>query len=398
MVVHASYPLDVRVARQVHVALGEGYEVEIFAIRRNAEHEGEWHKGVRVFRLPVRHRRGAGAFGVLVEYAGFTILVSLCTAIRQIRRRYDVIQVHNPPDFLMLAAVVPRLFGARVIFDVHDLSPDMFAIRFGERRGAKVIERALYSIEAWASRFADAVITVHEPYRRELLSRGVSSSKAIVVMNSLDERLLPTQRPGMPPDQRFRVVYHGTITPSYGLHLLIEAASHLATNLPNLAVEIYGEGDSLSEISMLSHQLGLAERIFVSGHYLPHVDVLERVQLAHVGVIPNLPNRLNRFALSSKLFEYVALQIPVVCADLPTMREHFTDQELLFFRAGDSRSLASAILSVARDPAAAHQRARAALRRYEREYSWSVNAKRYATVLNACTNMRRTTQPSHMAD
>jgi glycosyltransferase involved in cell wall biosynthesis len=386
MVVHAPYPQDVRVARQVHVAVREGYEVDVFAMRRNAERKSELHEGARVFRMPLQHRRGAGAFGVLYEYIGFTLLASLRIATREIKRRYDVIQVHNPPDFLMLAAVIPRLLGARVIFDVHDLAPDMFAMRFAERRGARLIERVLYFIEAWASRFADAVITVHEPYRQELLSRGVSPKKTTVVMNSVDPRLLPVpaERPSMPTAQRFRVVYHGTITPPYGVHLLVEAASHLASDLPGLVVDIYGEGDSLPQIIALAHQLGVAERIHFSGSYLPQGDVLERVRLAQAGVIPNLENRLNRFALSSKLFEYVALKIPVVCADLATMREHFTDEELLFFRAGDSHSLANALLSLTRDPASARQRATAALQRYERDYAWRINAKRYTTVLNAC--------------
>jgi glycosyltransferase involved in cell wall biosynthesis len=398
MVVHASYPLDVRVAREVRVALNEGYEVDVFAMRRDTELKREWHDGAHVFRMPLRHRRGAGALSVLSEYVGFTLFAALRIATRGIARRYDVIQVHNPPDFLMLAAIVPRLLGARVIFDIHDLSPDMFAMRFAKHRGAGLIERLLYSVEAWASHFADAVITVHEPYRRELLSRGVSPKKATVVMNSVDERLLPPESDARPPEQCFRVVYHGTITPSYGVHLLVEAAGHLASDLPDLVVEIYGEGDSVPEIIALSHELRIAERIRVSGSYLPQLDVLERVRLAQVGVIPNLENRLNRYALSSKLFEYVALQIPVVCADLPTMREHFTDEELLFFRPGDSRSLADALLSLARDPAGARARAKAALRRYERDYRWSVNAKRYAAVLNACANSGAEARRRHLSN
>ena len=72
--------------------------------------------------------------------------------------------------------------------------------------------------------------------------------------------------------------------------------------------------------------------MLLSGRYLPQAEVLAAVQSAHVGVIPNLSSRLNRFALSSKMFEYVALGVPVVSADLPTIREHFSDEEVLFFR------------------------------------------------------------------
>ena len=65
MVVHAAYPQDVRVAREVRVALAKGYEVDVFAIRRHLEPRHEWSSGARVFRMPFSHRRGAGVLGAL---------------------------------------------------------------------------------------------------------------------------------------------------------------------------------------------------------------------------------------------------------------------------------------------------------------------------------------------
>ena len=150
---------------------------------------------------------------------------------------------------------------------------------------------------------------------------------------------------------------------------------------PNLTLEIYGEGDSLGVIGARAQELGLDGNLKLSGRYLPQVDVLEQVQSAHVGVIPNLASRLNRFALSSKMLEYVALGVPVVTADLPTIREHFSEDEVLFFPAGDARALANTLREVASDPEAAKVRAAAALRKYRECYGWSANAARYASVL-----------------
>ena len=69
------------------------------------------------------------------------------------RRRFDVVHLHNPPDFLIVAALVPKLLGARVIFDVHDLSPEMFAMRFGDRAGARLADRVLRRVELGQLRF-----------------------------------------------------------------------------------------------------------------------------------------------------------------------------------------------------------------------------------------------------
>jgi glycosyltransferase involved in cell wall biosynthesis len=293
------------------------------------------------------------------------------------RRRYDVVHIHTPHDFLVVSALLPRLLGARVVLDIHDLSPDMFAMRFGGRRGARLADRVLRRIERFAARFADHVLTVHEPYRRELAARGVSPDKLTVVMNTVDERLLPPARRPHSEDA-FRVVYQGTITPPYGVHLVVEAVAKIE---PAMQLEIYGAGDSLGAIKSLAETLGAAERVHFSGRFLPQAEVLDRIQRASVGVIPNLPTPLNRFALSTKLFEYVVLEIPVVCADLPTIREHFDESELLFFRSGDADALTAALLEIRREPEAAALRASAALRRYQR-YRWARHASRYAEVLD----------------
>jgi len=72
---------------------------------------------------------------------------------------------------------------------------------------------------------------------------------------------------------------------------------------------------------------------------VPHAAVLTRIAGASVGVVPNLPSRLNRFALSTKLFEYVVLGIPAVVSDLPTLQRYFSPEEVVFFRAGDPEAV-----------------------------------------------------------
>jgi glycosyltransferase involved in cell wall biosynthesis len=114
---------------------------------------------------------------------------------------------------------------------------------------------------------------------------------------------------------------------------------------------------------------------------LPLREVLVRAADASVGVIPNLPLALSRFALSTKLFEYVALGVPVVSADLPTIRKHFSDAEISYFRAGDAQSLAQAIVAIATDFPGALRRADAARRRYDASYRWELQAETYATAL-----------------
>jgi glycosyltransferase involved in cell wall biosynthesis len=372
MVVHGPYPQDVRVAREARTLAAAGWEVDVIATSAAGEQSREEVDGVVVHRLPVEHRRGGGAVAMASEYLRFTALAAWRAARLQRRRRYRVVHIHNPPDFLVLAALVSRLRGARVVLDVHDLAPDMFAMRFEGRRGARLADRVLRVVERFAIAVADLVVTVHEPYRRELVHRGASFEATVVVMNSIDERLLP---PPTTAGAGFRAVYHGTVTPHYGVDLLVEAAARLRDSIPGFEAEIFGDGDAVADLRRLVDRLELTDVVLVDGRALPHGEVLRRVAGAAAGVIPNLDTRLNQYALSTKLFEYVALRIPVACAALPTLREHFSDEEVLFFRAGDADDLAAALREIHGAPAAAAQRAeRAALR--ARAYSWQVNAAR----------------------
>ncbi len=104
------------------------------------------------------------------------------------------------------------------------------------------------------------MLTVHEPYRQELIVRGARPQDVTVVLNTLDDRVLPPLD-GVEETEEFRVVYHGTVTPHYGVGLLVGAAAHVVGSIPNLRLEIYGEGDALDGVLERARELGIADRL-----------------------------------------------------------------------------------------------------------------------------------------
>jgi len=380
MVVHGPYPLgENRVTAEARTAIDAGWEVDVVAARNLDEPSTEIVDGATVFRLPSRHTQGAGIVSTTREYFGFTALASGKVAMLVRRRRYQIIHVHNPPDFLVLSALVPRLAGARVIFDIHDFAPELLALRFGGRRFSKPAERVARLVESCALSFANAVVTPQETYRRTLEARGVEPEKITVVLNSLDERLLPAHEPSEVRDG-FRVVYHGTVAPHYGLELLAEAAAEVVRDQPSLRVEIYGDGDALEQVRTRALELGISDRLYLSGCFLPQREVLRCVRGASVGVICSLPIERKTSVVPTKLFEYAALRVPIVTVDRPAIRELFSPDEVLFFAAGSAAALADALREVAADPVAAEARAEAAWGRYD-EYRWPHSAARYVSLL-----------------
>ena len=241
MLVHGPYPIgEERVLREARAAVERGYDVDIVAMRRPGEPAREVDDGCRVFRLPITvGRRTAGR--VAYEYVGFLTLATLWL-LRAVVRPYDVVQVHNPPDFLLAAALVPKLRGAKVVFDVHDFAPELFALHFEGVPGAL---RVLDRIERWAFRRADLVLTVNERYRKRIAERRGRGGVA-VVLNSLDEGLLPRTRR---PRDGFRVVTHGTLNEHYGVDVLRRRLSRGAGRCAGARLEILGDGDAVARDS-----------------------------------------------------------------------------------------------------------------------------------------------------
>jgi glycosyltransferase involved in cell wall biosynthesis len=259
-------------------------------------------------------------------------------------------------------------------------------MRFANRAGG-MLDRALRLVERWSARACDAVVTVHEPYRAELAAHGIPREKISVVMNSLDESVLPHGEAAARRDG-FRIVYHGTVTPHYGVDLLVDAVAIARRTLRDVRLEIYGAGDALRDVEERAQKHGLDGAVTIVPRFLRQDEVLRAVQGASVGVAPNRPTRLNRFALPTKLLEYAAMGIPAVAADLPTIRGHFSEDEITFFEPGDAASLARALEQVGADAEAAARKAEAARRRYD-AYRWEHSARTYTDLLAELARRRR---------
>jgi glycosyltransferase involved in cell wall biosynthesis len=384
LVTHARYPIgEPRAERAARAAAADGYRVDVIALRGEGEDAHERLEGITVWRLPVRHRLGAPIAMMAIEYCSFTILAALWVLVLRVRGKIGIVEVHSPPEFLILAGVLPKLLGARLLLDVRDLSSHLWEARFGDSRGNSMVVGLLGRLERVACALADAVVTVHEPYKAQLTARGVEERRIAVVMNSPEESLIAgvKRSPAPAGDGEFTVAYHGTITRWYGVDLLVQAIGLLRGQERRVRAVILGEGDELETVRELAAELGVGDSVSFSNRYLPIEEALGTVAGTDCGVISSRPSEINRFILPNKLFEYVALGIPVVSARLETVAAHFDDDELTFCRPGDPASLAGAMAWVMDECAAAKRKSVRAQARAER-YRWDTSRSRYLDVLH----------------
>ena len=147
----------------------------------------EVFNGVDIRRVPVNKRRGS-VLGYLYQYSAFLLMSSWIIAVRSLSRRYDLVYVNNMPDFLVLSGLFPKLFGAKVLLDIHDPMPELMMTIFELPKDARTVDLLKFQ-EKWSIRLADSVVTVDRACARIFASRSCASKKITVVMNSPDENI-----------------------------------------------------------------------------------------------------------------------------------------------------------------------------------------------------------------
>lgn len=348
MLVHEYYPKDFRVRREAESLVRQGHEVDVIALRQDGEPFRERVAGVSVLRLPVRRHRGQPLYVYLAEYVSFFLLAQGPLVSRTLCRRYNVVHVHNPPDFLVYAAAVPRLLGARVVLDVHDRVPELYSERF---QGGGLVIRFLSLVERRCLRWADRVVTVHQPYADRLVDAGVPREHLTIVHNSADERMFPRieAAAALEPGRPVRLLHHGTLMHRYGADVLVEATALLDLPASRIRVDIVGDGDLRPELERLIAAHGLADRVVLHGHRRTE-DLASFIERADLGIVPNRRSSFTDGILPTKLLEYVQMGRPVIVSRTQVVETYFREESVNFVPAGDAAALAAAIRAYIADP------------------------------------------------
>jgi hypothetical protein len=170
MVVFSHFPADPRPRRAAEALLEEGASVDLICEWEEKSPKRERQGNLTITRIPIRHFRG-GPLNYAYQYSAFIAWSSMLFAWRMLGRRYDVIHVHNMPDVLVTSALLPKIFGAKVILDQHDPMPELMMTIFGKDEKSLAV-RAIRFFEKWSLRRANLVITVNEACRRIFSERS----------------------------------------------------------------------------------------------------------------------------------------------------------------------------------------------------------------------------------
>jgi glycosyltransferase involved in cell wall biosynthesis len=379
MVAYAPYFNDARIKSYVRTLEQSGANVDVLAVREEGKGRSERQGNTRIIYLTHQYR-GANPLRYVWSYVTFFLAAFLTLSVLAVRTRYRAVHVHNMPNALVFTTLIARLRGARIILDVHDLMPTSYMAKFdvtADRAAIKCLV-AEQRLSAWMA----SHVLCADHLQRDYLERvcAIPAQKLSVMMNLPNEELFRRLKPS-PPDDRFNLVYHGTIARRLGIDLMLEAVARINPTVP-ARLCIYGCGDFLEEAVALAERLGLNGRVFFSRSFFPVEQIPEIVSGMHVGVVANRRTLAGeRFMLPVKLLEYVYLKIPVVAPRLEIIQAYFDESMIKYYEPENVADLAACVEHLYRHP---EERARLVenASHFYAERDWRTQGHNYLRLLS----------------
>jgi glycosyltransferase involved in cell wall biosynthesis len=388
LVENLSVPFDRRVWQESRALADAGFAVTVICpIGANRDHLiEEVIEGVRILRYPLRPAAG-GPAGYLREY-GLALWHTLRLAVKVRRQgRIDVVHACNPPDLLFLIALALRPFGARFVFDHHDLVPELLQSRF--TRSSALLYRATRFVERLTFASADGVISTNESYRRVAIERGKVSPDRVTVVRSAPDLSRFVQHPQddtLRQGKRYLLAYLGVMGPQDGVDYALRALKILRDDLKRDDVHciFMGAGDSFADMVALSKQLGVDDIVEFPGR-VPDEYVQRCLSTADVCLSPDPRNPLNDVSTMNKVLEYMAMARPIVSFELAEAR-HSAGDAAIYVPANNEAAFAQAISELLNDPSRRIEMGQLGRTRLEEQLSWDLSRKQLVEFYQRVTH------------
>ena len=378
MLTYSFYENDGRVKRYAETLARRGDHVDIVALKKPGQADFEVINSVKVYRIQTRTPDEKGKLSYFVKLFRFLLHSAWFLTKRHLAARYQLIHVHSIPDFEVFAAVLPKLFGAKIILDIHDIVPELYVSKFRSKPDG-ILFKALVKMENWACAFSDHVIASNHIWEGKLVARSVAKEKCTTLLNYPDPHIFQL-KDRTRTDDKFVMIYPGTLNWHQGLDIAINAFEKIAPKLPKAELHIYGRGSELDSLKMLAASKGLSDRILFWDPK-PIEYIADMMANADLGIIPERNDPFGGEAFSTKSLEFMSMGVPVIMSETKIDNYYFNDKVVRFFKPDNADALATTMYELASNEKLRITYAKAALKFVE-DFSWGVKQQDYLGIVD----------------
>jgi len=382
MLAYTFYEFDNRVKRYAEYLAETGHEVDVISLKTRGQDAFDTVKGVSVYRIQTRIVNEKSKYDYLIRTLAFLLRSFFFLTFRHLRNRYDIIHVHNPPDFAIAAASIVKLTGGKVILDMHDIVPEFFMSKF-EKKSENAVIKALMLIERIAIHMSDYLIFSNHLWEQKVTERCKSPAKSVTILNYPQPEIFKRINGQQKDQNTFNLVYPGSLNWHQGLDIAIRAIGLLRDKDPEIFLYLYADGPERENLERLTEELGLEKRVFFKE--MVTIEELPKLMCKmNAGIVPKRNNSFGNEAFSTKILEFMSMGLPVIVSDTKIDTYYFTDKQVRFFKSGDSAALAQAIYEMKNNGELRQSLVKNSLKFIEQN-NWNVRQNDYRNVVKELT-------------
>lgn len=386
---HSGYTFRTRSILREQRALGW----ETFHVTGSKQNSGDMREetvdGLHFYRTP----SAAGALARLPVLNQKQVIDGLVRRLSEIipQIKPDVLHAHSPSLNAIAALKAGKKFGIPVVYEVRAFWEDA-AVDHGTSTEGGLRYRLTRALETHALRQADAVTTICEGLRRDIVARGIPADKITVIPNAVD---IDKFAVGGVADQDLKtklglqgarlIGFIGSFYAYEGLDILLRAVPALTAERPDLRVLLVGGGPEDARLRQLAKELNIVDKVVFTGR-VPHEQVQMYYDLLDVLVYPRLSMRLTDLVTPLKPLEAMAQGRVLAASDVGGHQELIVDGKTgVLFKADDPQALAVKVGGLI-DAQAEWPALRAAGREFvESERNWKASVGRYKSIYGRLT-------------
>lgn len=326
-------------------------------------------------------------------------LLNQWAIVDSLARRLDEIIPHIKPDILhahspalngLAALKVAKKYQLPLVYECRAFWEDA-AVDHGTTHQGSLRYRLTKALETYVFKRADAVTTICEGLRGDIIGRGVEPSKITVIPNAVDIDKF-TYGESADPDLLAQLNLTGKVVLGFigsfyayeGLLLLLDALPDIIKQQPDVRLLLVGGGPQQTAIEQKVQALSLQDWVILPGR-VPHDHVQLYYNLVDVFVYPRLSMRLTDLVTPLKPLEAMAQGRILVASDVGGHHELIKDGETGYlFKAGDKLALAQTVLSALSQREQWEQIRQAGRRYVEEERNWRRSVESYTDVYAKC--------------
>ncbi len=373
--------------REAKTLVNKGYNVDIFCLGASKKDDRMQNfDGINVFAIQARESAESSTLSYFFRLFLFFLKAFVVVSFTHVARDYKVVHVTSPPDIMVFSAIVPKLFGAKMILDIHDIGPELYMRKLHLPEECAIIT-ALKYMERLSAAISDHVITVTEIWRQTLIQRSVKPEKCSVLLN------VPYEMPDIwnnstwkrdESKTTFDLYYPGSIEEHFGVDTLIEAIALVKKEVKGIRLHIYygKKGRMYDTLKRRTSELGIENEVKFNT-YVPFDQLPYVLKNADLGVVPTKDAVFSDEAVSMKSIEFIFLGIPIVISRTKAHSYYYDDSMVTFFTPCDSSDLARKIISVYQSAGRLEEQVKHS-RRFVEQYAWKEKTGRvYSSIIDS---------------